>query len=498
MERNENLPFRYGDICFLPKQISQREVNNSALWFLRKNKERIKKEFENINIDNHFEFLCEIQKRYSKDLFDLDFFNKLPKKIQSYISTHNAIMNEDSYCIVPILPYTSYGYIILENEIIEKTINTLGLRRLFQVRQLGFMMNPILREIELTSNSLGFEHTRGLHSLDVVAVLKLIEINNPNKSLNSNLLSIGGVSHDGLTPAGSDTTKLVNLELFDEDTHYEELFQKDGWPSLREIYSIDEKNLKEMILNNGIHGQLLDIADKIAYTARDTSMFIDFFYKLDDDLKNERYRKLEKIVTEYPNFCDLWKEVKIIDGKMVIKDGLKLGRFLMVRALMYAELYYNPASRFLEYMLSKRIIKLLFENKNITRDELLIWTDHHLEEKIWEFLGTKYYPTSFKKSNYEKFENETERQKSISELKKDISVIAIPDDFQCVTKTGVNKYSVIKNGKIMIFKEAYPEMAKEIEKIMTIESNFGLYVVSLEDLCVPIERYVYLKEKLEY
>lgn len=494
MKRNKNLPFKLGDICFLPEQISYEEVKNSTLQFLKDNKEIVKKEFGQINIDNPFWFLQKLKMRYSINSFN--FFKKLPKTIQRYIATENAIINEDAYSISPIMSYTSYGYILLDNGIIVETINALELHRLSNVKQLGFLMNPMLRDFKLNSPALGFDHTRGLHSMDVAVLLRLIGNNNPEESLNHDLLSIGGISHDGLTPAGSDTTKLIDLDLFDEDIHYEDLFKKPGWKFLKEKYSIDEKALKEMILNHGIHGQLLDIADKIAYTSRDVWEFVGL-WKDTEEFGNKKYEQIKSLIKEHPDFCDIWKSVKIHNEQMVIEDGFKLGIFLTIRALMFAELYYNPASRFLEYMLAKRIINLLFKEKTLTKELLLECGDHYLEEKIWEFLGSKYFPISFQKSSYQSFKNEGDRQNYTNKFKNDYSLVLIPDDFKCVTKTGVNKYSVIKDGKIMIFKEAYPEMASEIEKIMTFEKNFGLYVISLEDLGVPSERYGYIKEKLE-
>lgn len=499
MKRNKNLPFKVGDICFLPKQISYKEVSNSAMWFLRNNKEIIEKEFSLINLNYAFEFLQILKIRYTENLYEFDsFFEKLPKKVQRHIATSNVIANEDAFMIVPSLPYTQYGYIILEGGIISDAIRAFGLERLFGVRQLGFMMNPISREIELNSATLGFDHTRGIHSLDVVAYLRLIEINNPN-IFNSNLLSIGGISHDALTPAGSDTTKLINLNLFDEDIHYGELLNGDGWNFLKMKYGVHEEELKEMILNKGPHGQALDIADKLAYTGRDTWMFVGIFEKLELELKSLRYREIENIIKKYPNFCNVLENVKIQKNKeMTVGNGLKLSIFLTVRALMSTELYNNKFSRFLEYMLSKRVIKLLFENGSITYNELLRWKDFQLEEKIWEFLGCKYYPTSFKKSHYEKFVNNEERQNRLTKLKENNSIVAIPDDFISVAnKTGVDKFFVKRKNKIMTLRQALPEKAREIEKIMTFEPSFGLYAISLGDLEVPLERYQYIKSTLE-
>lgn len=481
MERNI-LPFKDGDICFLPEQISQKEISEIK-----------NEEYKGISV---FNFLEKIKDIYKKDPRN-HFFKSLPDKIQSYVATNHAIMNEDAFAIVPHLPYTSYGYIVLDNGVIANTFNLLGLNRLHRVRQLGFMMNPVMRDITLNSTALGFDHTRGLHSLDVAVILRLIILNNSNIILNTNLLSIGGASHDALTPAGSDTTKLINLELFDEDLHYKEIFKKTGWKTLRSLYRVNEEELYQMILNKGLNGQLLDIADKIGYTSRDVWEFIGLYENVDISIRSEKYLKLKNLVTQNPKFCDIWEDVKIFNSNMFIEDGYKLGIFLKVRALMYSELYYNPSSRFLEYMFSKRVINLLFNENVINKKLLLEWGDQQLEEKIWEFMGNKYFPISFEKSDYKTFVTKENRLEYIKRFKNDTSKVLIPDDFKCVTKTGVNKYFVKKNERIQIFKEAYPEISQEIEEIMTFEDRNGLYIISLNDLNIPKERHLFLKEKLE-
>lgn len=496
IERDENLPFTIDDICFLPEQESIKDVNKLAKLFFKNNKEIIEKDLGPMEYIH--EFFHRIDYQYTIHSSEFNLFKLLPKEVQRYVASFNTIKNCDPYAILPFMPYAKFGYIILEDGITHDTIKTFGLERLKGIRQLGFMLNPIIhREQKFTSVEFDFKQTRGLHSLDVAAFLRLIVDNNPDNSIDKYLIYVAAISHDALTPAGSDTTKMINFELFDEDTHYGELFEKPDWKILKEKYNLDEEKLKDIIMNKGISGEFLDIADKIAYVARDVLNFLGLINGIGEKHKNKGLRELEKLLKTHPDFCDIWKDIKIHEGKMVIENGEKLGIFLKVRALMYAELYYNPDSRFLEYMLSKKVTKFLFESNQITRDELLEWTDYDLEKKIDGFLGSKYSHTDLKKSIYKKYENEEDRQKDINELKSNKSFIAIPDDFKCTTKTGVNKYSILKDGKVMIFKDAYPEIANEIEEIMKTSPGFGLYTISLEDLGVPVERYEYIKQTLE-
>ena len=498
MKRNRHLPFTDGDICFLPEQISQKIINNSAKSFLSKNKSLVLKELGDIPHSSVFVFLILAAESYRSKTMSSSFFNKLPKKIQNYIATLCSIEDEDPYVILPIMPYTKFGYIALDNGIITDTIDAFELQRLRGVRQLGFMMDPIHRENNLSEIALAFQHTREVHSIDVAVILRLIELNNPQVKLNQNLLCIGGVSHDGLTPAGGDTTKLVDLKLFDEESNYVELFKKPGWKDLALEYNVKENDLLEMVQGKGLYGELLDVADKIAYISRDVWNFIGIKGEiLDFPHLSKYFSELSNMIAQYPFFCDVWKSVRIINGKVVIKDGYSWGIFLKIRAMMFAGLYYNPSSRFLEYMLSKRIISFLLKNKRISKELLLEWKDFQLEQKINEFLHCEFYPASFKKSTFEVFETENARNERIQGFKNDHSVVVIPDDFKCVTKSGVNKFFVKKDGKVMIFKDAYPQMAEEIESIMKIPKTIGLYIIYLEDLEIPKDKQREIKNALE-
>ncbi|MFZ2072305.1 MAG: hypothetical protein WA101_01180 [Minisyncoccia bacterium] len=499
MTRNKNLPFTNGDICFLPEQISQKSVNRSAQLFLTKNKDLVLKELNLKELPLVFVFLHEIQRRYEQKYLNLGFFKKLPRKVQNYIATNDCIKNKEPYAILPQMPYTKFGYIILDEGIINDTIRFFELSRLNGIRQLGFLMDPIHREVDLTETALTFRHTRGLHSLDVAVFLRLIELNNSKAKLDGNLLSIGGVSHDALTPAGGDTTKLVNLKMFDEETNYKELFKKLGWEYLAKRYKVKQEDLAAMVLGKGLYGKILDIADKISYVSRDVWNFVGLknFGNTEILYASKNFEKIRKLVNQYPNFCDVYKSVKVIGNDVVIEDGFLWGIFLKIRAMMFAGLYYNPASRFLEYMFSKRIISFLLKNKNITKEQLLIWKDSDLEEKIYEFLGDGFFPTCFKKSEYKKFATKKALSEEINSLRNNYSMVAIPDDFKSTTKTGVDKYLVKKDGKIMIFKEAYPEMASEIQNIMKFSPIFGLYLINLKDLNVPYEKHKKIKEALE-
>ena len=500
MARNKNLPYKCGDVCFLPKQIFPREAEKALKLFISKNRRKILKELNLKPGSSHFFYLDEVKRKYMEGALKFKIFRKLPKEVKNFIATFNAVVREDAYEITQMRAYTNFGYIILEGGTTEDTIRAFGLHRLKDVRQLGSLMDPFHRLGDSTQPALMFEQSRESHSFDVVVMLRKIEMNNPNVPLNRNLLTIGGMSHDGMTPAGGDTTKLINLKLFNEETNYPRLFEKPGWQALKRRYQVTEEELSSMVLGKGLNGKLLDIADKISYISADVWNFVGLKNPYSDNevyYDNKYYSEISNLIKLYPNFSEVVDSVKITGQDAVFDDGLLWGVNLKIRALMFAGVYYNLASRFPEYMLSKRVTTFLLNSGKIKTEELFSWRDFNLDEKIHEFLGAKFYPMCFEKSVYKKFRTQKDMKREIELLKENPYVVAIPDDFQYATKNGVEKYLVKKNGKVSIFKEAFPEMAAEIEEIMKFSPVFGLHIVDLRELRVPLEKHKTVKRALE-
>jgi hypothetical protein len=171
---------------------------------------------------------------------------------------------EDVKSIVPQAPFAGFGYVVRDSEFLSDLAEVFNLYRLWHILQLAFLHDPVGKEDggSLKGVSYQFPHTRYLHTIDVLAHYALIL---HRLGIRSRTGIVAALTHDILTPAGGDTIKQIDPDLFDEDANYPLLLKDAGWPMFRDKYGIDENMLVETILNRGVLGQILDIADKSAF-----------------------------------------------------------------------------------------------------------------------------------------------------------------------------------------------------------------------------------------
>ncbi len=371
----------------------------------------------------------------------------------------------------------------------------LDLHRLFQIRQLACLTDPVNRRDRPHNMSLGFSHSRGLHCINAAAIMGVIILNNPELRPMTNLLIAGAAIHDALTPALGDTTKLVDLKKFDEDENFKKIFSRPGWSMIKKKYGLDEVALDSMIKGQGLPGALLDIADKLSYTSIDVEAFIDAGFEY-----SELFKKAGLIIFNHPDFIQaVIRSIRIRDGE-VIMGAQALNRFLLVRAIMFRELYYASEARFLEYAFAKKMVQYLYSSGAVSFAELLSKTDSWLEDIIKQFFYCDHLPMFFEKSrivdfaslaDLEKFVRRARRQNLLDDF------IVIPDDFPSRTSSGVDKFKVLSQGRVQKFSEAYPDQAGVISDILQIPEKFSLSLISLSDLHVPAHKYAEVQVKLK-
>ena len=394
-----------GDTCFLFKKQGSLTKNKlrTLKAFINKNPDWFFKQTGETAPTDTFSLYLHIRDFYRrlkhKEIYqhvrqNYAWLSELPVSISYQIQEDREMLDSDAFAILPTIPYCGFGYIIQEDGMAQEFYDMLKMHRLFGVHQLGFMHDPVHRVHNTATMAMDFTHTRGLHQLDVYAVMMLIIENNPCLEPHRTVLLAAAISHDGRSPAGGDTTKLIDLELFDEEKNYKDFFKFSGWQVLKKKYHLNEDELYSVVQGKGLLGSVLDIADKIAYTARDVFMFMG----MDADQSKGRsvlYMEGKRLIKENPYICNIWKHVRIVDNKVVITHSNRLANFLKLRAIMFKELYYKRESRFLEYVLSKKIIKYLFEKHYITFDQLLTEHDGWLEFEIHSALGINLFPSSF-------------------------------------------------------------------------------------------------------
>ena len=410
---------------------------------------------------------------------------KLPTFAKRYLRCQFAIVDGiDPFAIVLKFPYMGFGYIIPDDGLAADADRAFKLGRLRGIRQLSFLHDPVLTEVDRGSMAMMFEHTRFCHSLDVHAVANLIAINIGLKSVELNTILTAAISHDTLTPAGGDSVKLIDPAAFDEDAHYPELLVGDDWVHYRQTYGIDKELLISTINGEGLLGRILDIADKSSYLARDTFAYLGAEAPK-ASMANPAFYVVADIVAKDPYVCAVWESAHRRNGSLVFGNTERMARFLKLRALMFRNLYYNPYSRFFEYLVGKGVVKQMYRQGTVTREQLLTNGDDWIEGKIDEFLDTQMFMGMFHDLEHARIEECSDMDtatRRVAEFANDDSVIVIPDDFQVATSNGTKKFLVRKGNQAVPFNEACPKDTEEIESIMTFSRRVRLYYIQVDDL----------------
>ncbi|MDQ5955362.1 MAG: HDc protein, partial [Patescibacteria group bacterium] len=273
-------------------------------------------------------------------------------------------------------PYTGISYLVMQDGLCEQAAETFNLYRLDGIHQLGFLQAPNFDQLMVTQKL--SQGNRWIHSLDVMTIATLMGHNNRLSQSELNTLRLAGLTHDMCTPAGGDSVKLIDLRNLDEDANYPaQLDATEGWPRIAKEFAVDRELLVSTIANQGLLGELLDIADKIAYTARDLHYCLHHL----QSGKRQGYEgpaMLFSLVEQHPLVCSLWDSVVVRDGKPVFMDPERLFVFLKVRTLMFRELYYSSTTRFGEYLIAELLAKLLYKRGVLTKEKLLSMRDEEL------------------------------------------------------------------------------------------------------------------------
>ncbi len=399
--------------------------------------------------------------------------------------------------IVPLLPFAGFGYMVEEDGLIEDIIQVFGIRRLSAIRQLAFLRDPAIRENNPNVMAQPFNHTRFVHSLDVLAVMGLLIHNNRYAPVNGKKLwdyrhyaFIAAVSHDTLTPAGGDTMKALDFEAFDEDKQYHTLFKKEGWSRIRDKYKLDEELLYATVQGKGVLGQMLDIADKIAYTSRDVWEFWNTLHIQNMENPVELSYDLMEIgneIEDNPLITSLWQHAIVKDEKIVFDNIEAVTNFLRLRARMFKGVYANPTSRFPEYLVSQFIGKKMYEQGILTKEFLLSKTDWELESCISEFVEIPDFThTILNHIRVEVSLFATNKDALLAQAKLNGSISFI-EKCESRTKSGVDSFLALKDDRIMTVREAAPFQTEVITSILKEDTSYRLYKLNLSMLTEEVK-----------
>ena len=313
------------------------------------------------------------------------WFVDLPQPARRFLRRESMLVGtqSDAFAMVPNFPRTQAPYVVRNGGFVAEAVRTFGVTRLSYIRQLAFLHDPIETDETGTQviNGTTYTHTRYAHVLDVMAIATLMGTNVDLSRTELMTLRLAVITHDALTPAGGDTTKRVDPQAFDEDAHYGRLLERE-WSHLRDGYAIDPDLLIATVQGEGIHGDLLDLADKIAYISRDTEAFVRSTPPEGLICDQSRLVDIQRLLDAHPTICDLWDAVRVRDGRVCVADGDRLTAFLTLRAHLFRSFYHHAGTRFLEFLLSSVVITYLYETGRVTVTDLLTWTDEELERTI--------------------------------------------------------------------------------------------------------------------
>lgn len=366
--------------------------------------------------------------------------------------------------------------------------HTLPFWRLSQIKQLALLTHSTEDELNYYAKGEGFHQTRDNHSFLVARPLEaMLRINNfPQQTINNGI--IAGLTHDIATPPFGDPTKEIDPEILNEEAAVLRLFAKYDLSPLAQ-FGFDEQTVLEAIEGKSTLGKLLDIADKISYTAIDVYHFAgDVFHDFNlhnnflnpkrpsPDLIGKTIDPMKELINNDPKWANIYQEVRIDgDDKPYFTNAHRLSTFLELRARMHKGLYLNPHCR-AQDMLYKTLTSPLYSRDPnpdfpLNSKNLLYLTDEELNHVIlntWPFLKGRINISQVLGvlPNYVRVKNPKQIETAIKKLQKQDALVIGSETIRRFNPATDFKARDPKDGKIKVFSEIFPKKAAELDAMV--------------------------------
>ncbi|MDP2587031.1 MAG: HD domain-containing protein [Candidatus Komeilibacteria bacterium] len=274
------------------------------------------------------------------------------------------------------LPFSKTSFVIMpDQQGVFEEAECAGFWRLWMIKQLQFLTLPFLNYKDRVSTMPlpVFNHQRITHCLIAAAMAEVILGRNGFSATDRAPIVLTVLAHDIALPAGGDSVKRISPYALDEEENFAWALKHwqlaDRW---QEKFGFDLKLASDWVKNRGLFGQLLDICDKLSYTALDC-------HELGGLFNGE----MRKFGLACPLFMDVWEDIVFSDDhqRLAFTNPERLFLFVLARTLEHAELLRNPASRTLDFFHSQ-LVKPAYEKGLITWQELLTWNDEDLEHAL--------------------------------------------------------------------------------------------------------------------
>jgi hypothetical protein len=286
--------------------------------------------------------------------------------------------------------------------------------RLGEISQLGYLVPPRPEDwdtkISIAYIVPAFPHTRWAHSRLVAFLMEAILANHGFSEKERQPAVLTAAYHDVAIPAGGDSIKRVNMEELDEENNFEWVLDHYGLiKKWSEKYGFDIRLARQWVKNQGLFGKLLDLVDKMAYTA------LDCYY-----IGSNRPCQVRDFGLKNPLVMDVWQDIKIKEDRsdLAFCDPDRLFKFLIFRAYEHTNLLMNPYSRALDFFLQKSVSPL-YEKGLITKEQLLTHGDLWLHDVLSIYFPEGGFWTIIEpeRLSWKKFDTLEQFQKFCSENK---------------------------------------------------------------------------------
>lgn len=386
---------------------------------------------------------------------------------------------EDS--LFEFLPYSDLSRWIPEGSIYDEAGQEIkALRRLGNIKALSFL-SFIGPQAPRDNFYIEHHHTRFDHSLVVALTTEQILRQNGASLDQINIGIVAGLLHDIATPALGDAAKQLDPERLNEEGSWWKTLDTKAKKFVRGF--TDKETLDRIIKNQGVLGEVLDIADRITYVMKDLYNVIGPI-KPEELESNPLLATIKDILSFYPEIGNIYKEVGVDQrkGKVFFNDPNMLYAFLLLRAGLHREFYLHPINQGRDLFVAKLLQPLYFKDgaSELNPSLLRQMTDYDLLKKLKGryFPGIPAEPDFHNLTNwipiFEKLDTEEEAIARAKQLKQnaDLAVVGIK---KCRGFDPGISYNVVgKNGKIMPFSEFDTNRAKNLQALG--ESTQGFFV----------------------
>jgi hypothetical protein len=403
------------------------------------------------------------------------------------------------------LPFSDLIGRIQEGDLMWGAYKALPLARLAGIKQLSFL--TFVRPDSQKQLSTGFDHDRLGHSVPVGKIMEVVLRRNPNPDKSAaefehiiEAAVTAGLAHDMGTVGGGEALKKIDPENLDEETHWKDVLDKKAKRFLKSR-GITIGQLDKMIHNEGLLGQVLDIADRISYVMLD---FDQLLRVESTEAAIERagqgdYEGAERAQTLNADFNlgSIYRDIDIDweTQQVYFKDPTRLGKFLSLRAFLTANLYKHPISLARDYMVGEVIRPYYFADElkrgtMLTPSRLRRMTDDDVLDFIARqpggFTGSLFQTLRWQRDDYgsimnwspdgyEMFNLEEEARQRQRELNMGGNVLlsGIVESKRFNTATNY----LVKNdeGEIVPFGDCEPGWAASIEAMADSTEGFLLF-----------------------